>query len=36
MKAAVLEDLEKIVVKEVETPKVDEESLLLKVKACAV
>ncbi len=36
MKAAVLEDLEKIVVKEVGTPKVDEESLLLKVKACAV
>jgi len=36
MKAAVLEDLEKIVIKELETPTVDEESLLLKVKACAV
>lgn len=36
MKAAVLEDLGKIIVKEAETPKIDEESLLLRVKACAV
>jgi L-iditol 2-dehydrogenase len=36
MKAAVLEDLENMVVKKVETPKVDEDSLLLRVKACAV
>ena len=36
MKAAILEDIEKIVVKEVETPKIDDDSLLIKVKACAV
>lgn len=36
MKAAVLEDIDKIVVKEVATPKVDCDSVLVKVKACAV
>ncbi len=36
MKAAVLEGIDKLTVKEVETPKVTEDSLLLKVRACAV
>jgi L-iditol 2-dehydrogenase len=36
MKAAVLEGIEKIVVREVETPKVSEDSMLVRVKACAV
>lgn len=36
MKAAVLEDLEKIVVKEVDTPKVTDDTLLVRVKSCAV
>jgi len=36
MKAAVVEGLDKMVVKEVETPKADENGILLKVKACAV
>ena len=37
MKAAVLEDLEKITVKEIETPKlVDDGGMLIRVRACAV
>lgn len=36
MKAAVLEGIDKLTVKEVETPKVTDDSLVLKVKACAV
>ena len=36
MKAAVFEDIEKMVVKEVETPEIDDDSLLLRVKSCAV
>jgi L-iditol 2-dehydrogenase len=36
MRAAVFEDIEKMVVKEVETPKVDHNSLLVRVRACAV
>ena len=36
MKAAVFEDIEKMVVKEVKTPEVDDDSLLLKVRTCAV
>ncbi|MFQ6098673.1 MAG: alcohol dehydrogenase catalytic domain-containing protein, partial [Armatimonadota bacterium] len=36
MKAAVLEALENIVVKEVETPRVVPESILVRVRACAV
>ena len=36
MKAAVLEELEKLVVKEVPTPAVNEDSALIKVRACAV
>lgn len=36
MKAAVLEELNKIVVKEVPTPKADDDSVLVKVKSCAV
>lgn len=36
MMAAVLEDLNKMVVKEVEIPHVDDYSLLVKVKACAI
>jgi L-iditol 2-dehydrogenase len=36
MKAAVYQDIDKMVVKEVETPKVDDESMLVRVKACAV
>jgi len=36
MKAAVLEELNKIVVKDVELPQVDNESILIKVKTCAV
>lgn len=36
MKAAVLEGINKIVVKEVETPKVTDDSLLLKMRSCAV
>jgi len=36
MKAAILEDLNKIIVKEVDIPKIDDESILLKVKTCAV
>jgi len=36
MKAAVLEELNKIVVKEVPTPKADADSILVKVKSCAV
>ena len=36
MKAAVLEGIDKMVVKEVETPKVTDDGLLLKVRSCAV
>lgn len=36
MKAAVLEALDKMVVREVATPQIDENSVLVKVKACAV
>jgi L-iditol 2-dehydrogenase len=36
MKAAVLENLEKIVVKDVPTPQPDENEMLVKVKACAI
>ncbi|MGQ9632453.1 MAG: zinc-dependent dehydrogenase [bacterium] len=36
MKAAVLEDLNKLSVKEVETPDVDEGEVLVRVRACAV
>lgn len=36
MKAAVLEALNKMVVKEVQTPQADDNSVLVKVKACAV
>ncbi|RLE06481.1 L-threonine 3-dehydrogenase, partial [Candidatus Aerophobetes bacterium] len=36
MKAAVLEDLEKIVVREVETPKIGRGEILVRVKSCAV
>lgn len=36
MKAAVLEALDEIVVKEVPTPKVDDDSVLVRVKACAI
>ena len=36
MKAAVLEDFNKLVVKEVPTPEVDQDSVLVRVKACAV
>ncbi|HID96399.1 MAG TPA: L-threonine 3-dehydrogenase [Candidatus Latescibacteria bacterium] len=36
MKAAVLEDLNNMVVKEVEVPDIDEESMLVRVRACAV
>lgn len=36
MKAAVLEELNKIVVKEVPTPKIHEDEVLLKVKSCAI
>jgi L-iditol 2-dehydrogenase len=36
MKAAVLEDYNKMVVKEVPTPEVDDDSVLVRVKACAV
>lgn len=36
MKAAVLEDLNRIMVKEVPTPEPDEESILMRVRACAV
>ena len=36
MKAAVLEKLETLVVKEVETPVCDDNSMLVKVKACAI
>ena len=36
MKAAVLEELNKLVVKEVPTPEIDDNSILVKVKACAV
>ena len=36
MKAAVLEALDKMVVKEVPTPTIDDNSVLVKVKACAV
>lgn len=36
MKAAVLEELNKMVVKEVPTPEIDDDSVLVKVKACAV
>ncbi len=36
MKAAVLEALDKIVVKEVPTPQIDDNSVLVKIKACAV
>ncbi|HGJ66803.1 TPA: L-threonine 3-dehydrogenase, partial [bacterium] len=36
MKAGVLEGIDKLVVKEVETPKISEDSLLLKVRSCAV
>ncbi len=36
MKAAVLEDYNKLVVKEVPTPEVDQDSVLVRVKACAV
>lgn len=36
MKAAVLEALNKIVVKEVPTPEIDDNGILVKVKACAI
>lgn len=36
MKVAVLEALNKIIVKEVPTPQIDDNSVLVKVKACAV
>lgn len=36
MKAAVLEALEKLVVREVPTPEVDDDSVLVRVEACAV
>ena len=36
MKAAVYEGIDKMVVREIETPKPDQDSVLLKVKACAV
>ncbi len=36
MKAAVLEGLDRLVVKEVPTPKADDDSVLVKVEACAV
>lgn len=36
MKAAVLEALETLVVKEVPTPKIDDRSVLVEVKACAI
>jgi len=36
MKAAVLEEKNKIVIKEVPTPKIDDNSILIKVKACGV
>lgn len=36
MKAAVLESLEKLLVKEVPTPEVDDDSALVRVRACAV
>ena len=36
MKAAVLEDLEKLVVKEVPKPEIDDYSILVKVGACAI
>ncbi len=36
MKAAVFEDIEKMTVKEIDTPKVTEDSLLLRVRSCAV
>lgn len=36
MKAAVLEELEKMIVKEVPTPETDDNSVLVRVKACAV
>lgn len=36
MKAAVLEGIDKITVKEIETPRITDDSLLLKVRACAV
>jgi L-iditol 2-dehydrogenase len=36
MRAAVLEDLEKLVVKEVPKPRIDDYSLLVKVGACAI
>lgn len=36
MLAAVLEDLEKLVVQEVPTPEADEDAVLVKVRACAV
>jgi L-iditol 2-dehydrogenase len=36
VKAAVLEDLEKLTVKDVPTPVVDDDSVLVEVKACAV
>jgi len=36
MKAAILKELNQMVVEEVPTPKIDENSILVKVKACAV
>ena len=36
MKAAVFEDIEKIAVKEVDKPEIDDDSLLVRVRACAV
>jgi len=36
MKAAVLEELNKIVVKEVPTPEIDENGILVKVKSCSI
>jgi L-iditol 2-dehydrogenase len=36
MKAAVLEGLEQLVVQEVPTPEIDDDSVLVKVKACAI
>ena len=36
MKAAVYQDIDRMVVKEIEKPELDDESILLRVKACAV
>jgi L-iditol 2-dehydrogenase len=36
MKAAVFEDIEKIIVKDVPMPEIDDNSILVRVKACAI